>query len=123
VPSTVQFERFPEVGVPRTGVTRVGDVANTKAPEPVSSVTAAAKFADEGVAKKVATLAPRPDTPVETGSPVQFVKVPDDGVPNTGVVNVGDVNVLLVMVVVLVAVTTLDGVMIPDRVVIFTTPQ
>ena len=27
----------PEAGVPRAGVTRVGEVANTKAPEPVSS--------------------------------------------------------------------------------------
>jgi len=42
VPSTVQFDSVPLVGVPRTGVTKVGDVANTKEPEPVSSVTAAA---------------------------------------------------------------------------------
>jgi len=76
---------------PNTGVVRVGDVANTKSPEPVSSVTAAAKLADEGVAKKVATLAAKPDTPVEIGRPVQLVKVPDVGVPNNGVVRVGEV--------------------------------
>jgi hypothetical protein len=34
----VQLARFPEEGVPRAGVTRVGDVANTAAPVPVSSV-------------------------------------------------------------------------------------
>ena len=74
---------------PNTGVVRVGDVANTKSPEPVSSVTADAKLADEGVAKKVATLAAKPDTPVEIGRPVQLVKVPEPGVPNTGVIKVG----------------------------------
>jgi hypothetical protein len=76
---------------PRLGVVKDGDVANTKAPLPVSSVTAAAKLADEGVAKKVATLAAKPDTPVEIGRPVQFVRVPEVGVPNNGVVKVGDV--------------------------------
>ena len=57
-------------GVPRLGVTRVGDVANTRLPDPVSSVTAEARLALDGVAKKVATPAPRPDTPVEIGRPV-----------------------------------------------------
>ena len=46
VPSAVQLDRLPEVGVPSTGVTKVGDVANTRAPEPVSSVTAAAICAE-----------------------------------------------------------------------------
>jgi hypothetical protein len=72
----------PDVGVPSTGVTSVGDVAKTKEPEPVSSVTAAARLDDDGVARKVATLEPKPDIPVLTGKPVQFVSVPDDGVPN-----------------------------------------
>jgi len=76
---------------PRVGVTRVGDVANTNAPLPVSSVTADAKLADEGVAKKVATLAAKPETPVEIGRPVQLVRVPEVGVPNNGVVRVGEV--------------------------------
>jgi hypothetical protein len=103
----VQLVRVPDVGVPRTGVTRVGDVANTLAPVPVSSVSAAAKFEDEGVAKNVATLAARPETPVDTGNPVQLVRVPEEGVPNTGVVRVGDVSVLLVNVSVEDTVTTL----------------
>jgi hypothetical protein len=87
----VQLVRVPDVGVPNNGVVRVGDVANTKSPVPVSSVTADNKLADEGVPKKVATLAAKPDTPVEIGSPVQLVRVPEVGVPNNGVVRVGDV--------------------------------
>jgi len=103
----VQLVSVPEVGVPNTGVTNVGVFANTSAPVPVSSLTAAAKFDEEGVAKKVATLPPRPDTPVEIGNPVQLVSVPDAGVPNTGVVKVGEVSVLLVKVSVEDVVTTL----------------
>lgn len=61
----------------------VGLLANTNAPEPVSSETAAAKFALDGVPKKVATPEPRPDTPVEIGKPVALVKVPEEGVPST----------------------------------------
>ena len=86
------------VAAPNTGVTRVGLVANTLTPEPVSSVNIVARLALDGVAKNVATLAASPETPVETGSPVQLVRVPELGVPNAGVVNVGDVNVLLVSV-------------------------
>jgi hypothetical protein len=67
-------------------------VAKTFAPVPVSSVNAAAKFADVGVAKKVATLVPSPETPVDIGSPVQLVSVPLEGVPRTGVTKVGDVS-------------------------------
>lgn len=85
----VQFVSVPLVGVPNTGVTKVGLVANTKAPEPVSSVREAARFADVGVAKNVATPTARPDTPVDIGSPVQLVNVPLVGVPRTGVTNVG----------------------------------
>jgi hypothetical protein len=87
----VQLVRVPEVGVPNNGVVRVGDVANTKRPDPVSSVTAVAKLAEDGVAKNVATLAAKPDTPVEIGRPVQLVSVPEDGVPKAGVVRTGDV--------------------------------
>jgi len=79
------------VATPKTGVTRVGVLANTLAPVPVSSVSAAAKLADEGVAKNVATLAAKPETPEEIGRPVQFVRVPEVGVPNNGVVRVGEV--------------------------------
>jgi hypothetical protein len=73
VPSTVQAESTPLVGVPSDGVTKVGDVANTKAPVPVSSVTAEAKFAEEGVPKNVATPAPRDVIPVP---PLAAGKVP-----------------------------------------------
>ena len=86
---SVQFVSVPLVGVPRTGVTNVGVFAKTRDPVPVSSVTAAARLDEEGVAKNVATFAPRPDMPVETGKPVQFVSVPLVGVPNIGVIRVG----------------------------------
>ena len=83
---------------PRVGVTNVGLLVNATVEEPDSSVNADARFADEGVARNVATFAPRPDTPVEIGRPVAFVSVPADGVPRSGVVNVGDVSVLFVRV-------------------------
>lgn len=87
----VQFVSTPDVGVPSKGVTSVGLVAKTRAPVPVSPVTAAARFADDGVARKVATPVPKPETPVEIGRPVQLVRTPADGVPNAGVVNDGEV--------------------------------
>jgi hypothetical protein len=79
-------------GVPKAGVTSVGDVANTKEPLPVSSVTVAAKLAEEGVAKNVATPVPKPETPVAIGKPVAFVKVAEEGVPKAGVTSVGEVD-------------------------------
>jgi hypothetical protein len=82
----------PEVGVPRIGVTNVGVLANTFAPVPVSSVSAAAKFALDGVVKNVATFAAKPETPVATGKPVQLVKVPLAGVPSAGATSVELVN-------------------------------
>jgi len=85
----VALVKVPLEGVPRAGVTKVGLLANTKAPVPVSSDTAEAKLADDGVPKKVATPVPKPLTPVEIGNPVAFVKVPDAGVPNAGVTKVG----------------------------------
>jgi hypothetical protein len=80
----------PDDGVPRAGVTSVGDVAKTKFPEPVSPVTAAAKLALEGVPSQVPTPVPKPVIPA-MGNPVPFVKVTADGVPKLGVVKVGDV--------------------------------
>ena len=74
------------------GVVSAGEVAKTASPDPVSSVNAAAKFAELGVARKVATFVPRPETPVETGKPVHDVSVPLEGVPRTGVTSVGDVK-------------------------------
>ena len=70
---------------------KVGLVAKTRGPDPVSSVTADARFADDGVAKNVATPVPRPLTPVLIGSPVALVSVAEDGVPSAGVTRVGDV--------------------------------
>ncbi len=87
----VRFVATPLEGVPRAGVTSVGDVANTTAPVPVSPVTAAAKLAVDGVARNVATPVPSPEIPVDTGNPVALVSVAADGVPRLGVVRVGDV--------------------------------
>ena len=90
--------KFPDklnevpVAAPMTGVTNVGVLANTKAPDPVSSVIAVAKLELDGVAKNVATPDPNPLTPVEIGKPVPFVKVTDVGVPKIGVTNVGLVD-------------------------------
>lgn len=55
------------------GLSSVGLVANTNAPVPVSSVTADARFADDGVPRKVATPLPRlviPVPPLATGKAV-----------------------------------------------------
>ena len=93
-------------GVPRFGVTKVGLVAKTNKPEPVSSVTAAAKLAEEGVAKNVATPAPRPETPVLIGKPVPFVSVTDEGVPKAGVTSVGEVDITTLPVPVMALLTS-----------------
>lgn len=96
--SPVTFVRTPLAGVPKAGVTRVGLVANTAAPVPVSSVIAAARLALLGVPRNVATPVPSPLTPVLIGNPVAFVRTPLAGVPRAGVVRVGAVRVLLVRV-------------------------
>jgi hypothetical protein len=88
----VQAEITPLATVPSAGVTNVGVLANTFAPVPVSSVSAAAKFALDGVVKNVATFAAKPETPVATGKPVQLVKMPEIGVPSAGATNVALVN-------------------------------
>ena len=111
----VQLAKLPEDGVPRAGVTNVGEVANTNAPEPVSSVIAAAKLALDGVPRNVATPAPKevmpvpplatdrvPVMPVVNGRPVQLVKVPELGVPRAGVTNVGEFDSTTFVVPVLV---------------------
>ena len=78
----MQFVNVPLDGIPKAGVTNVGLVANTKLPVPVSSVTADIKLAELGVARNVATPVPKPETPVEIGSPVPLVRVTEAGVPN-----------------------------------------
>ena len=93
------------------GAEIVGLVPNTAAPEPVSSVKAAARLALDGVPRNVAIPLPSevipvpplatgrvPVTPVVSGKPVTFVITPDAGVPRAGVVSVGLVKVLLVRV-------------------------
>ena len=77
-------------GVPRSGVTSVGLVANTSAPVPVSSVKAERRLADDGVASHVPTPAPRP-VRLEAGKFVQFDRSPEAGVPSTGVTSTGEV--------------------------------
>jgi hypothetical protein len=56
--------RLVAVATPSVGVTSVGLVAKTSDPDPVSSVTAAARFADEGVCIHVTTPLPSDVTPV-----------------------------------------------------------
>jgi hypothetical protein len=117
----VMFVPTKAEGVPRAGVTSVGDVANTKEPEPVSSVIAAARFAELGVPRSVATPVASPDTPVEMGSPVAFVRTPAEGVPRLGVTRTGLIRSALELTAVCIAVnsvsiseplTTFDG--LPD---------
>jgi hypothetical protein len=75
----------------RTGVpVKVGDALKTTLPVPVSSVRAAARLAEDGVANQVPTLVPRPVIP-EIGRPVALVRTSVDGVPRFGVVKVGEV--------------------------------
>ena len=83
----VAFVSVALVGVPNIGVTNVGLVANTKAPVPVSSVTAAARLALDGVPKKVAIPVPNdviPVPPEATPIGVDAVKVVN--APAAGVV-------------------------------------
>ena len=87
----VRLVATPDVGVPNKGVTNVGEVAKTAEPVPVSSVKAERRLAELGVARKVATPVPKPETPVLMGKPVAFVRVPLVGVPRIGVTKVGDV--------------------------------
>lgn len=85
-------ERLVPVAAPMTGVTRVGVVANTAEPVPVSSVKAVRKLVLLGVAKNVVMPVANPLTPVAIGKPVQLVKVPLAGVPSAGATNVELVN-------------------------------
>ena len=73
----VADDKTKVVGVPKLGVTNVGEVAKTAEPLPVSSVKAAARFADDGVPRKVATPLPKdviPVPPEATGSAEPSVK-------------------------------------------------
>ena len=92
VPLEIAGAVFVSIRLVIVALVIVGEEAKTFAPVPVSSVRHEARFALDGVAKKVATLVPRPETPVDIGSPVQLVSVPLEGVPRTGVTKVGDVS-------------------------------
>jgi hypothetical protein len=69
----------PEAGVPNAGVTNVGLLLNTLAPDPVEVVTPVPPLETPSV----------PVIPVDKGRPVAFVRTPDAGVPNAGVTSVG----------------------------------
>ena len=68
------------LGVPKAGVTRVGEVLKTTLPVPVLEVTPVPPLATGKV----------PVTPVDKGRPVAFVKTKDEGVPRAGVTKVGE---------------------------------
>jgi len=72
---------LPEVGVPRSGVTKVGEVLKTTEPEPVEVTTPVPPFVTGSV----------PVMPVVKGKPVALVKTPEVGVPRAGVTKVGEV--------------------------------
>ena len=83
VPVTPAVKDSPEqlVNVPEEGVPRAPPLVTNAPAEPTLT------------AKAVATLVPRPDTPVAMGKLVQLVRVPEAGVPRIGEVRVGDAKV------------------------------
>ena len=87
----VVLVNVPDVGVPRIGVTSVGDVDSTVLPEPVEVVTPVPPFATGRVPVTCVVRLTVPDRAL-VGYPVQLVRVPEVGVPRTGVTSVGDVD-------------------------------
>jgi hypothetical protein len=85
---TVTLFRLVAEATPRTGVVSDGLVLNTRFPEPVSSVTAVARLALVGVARKVRTPVPAP-VRFAVAYPVVLARLPEDGVPSAGVTRVG----------------------------------
>ena len=75
----VAFVRTIAEGVPRAGVTSVGEVLRTTPPVPVGTA-----------ARAVAMPVPSPTTPVEIGKPVPLVRTTAEGVPSAGVVSTGE---------------------------------
>jgi hypothetical protein len=84
----VKLVTVPLEGVPSAPLNRTG--------APVDPVL---------TAKAVAIPVPKPETPVEIGRPVAFVKVALEGVPRIGVIKVGEVARTLLPVPVLVTLT------------------
>lgn len=106
----VALVRTMALGVPSAGVTRVGEVASTAAPEPVvvaaiiclealepSTTAEVGITAPFTLTTDVVQVAPALVTsPVNAGrapqgSPVAFVRLMAEGVPSAGVISVGDV--------------------------------
>jgi len=108
VPAGIPVKSMLVPDVVATGVPRVNPAA-PQAPSPRQNV-----LADADVPEFKFVTGKLPVTPVVSGNPVADVSTKVVGVPKLGVVSTGLVSVLLVSVVVLVAVTTLLGVMIPD---------
>ncbi len=71
----VVFVRMPDAGVPRAGVTRVGEFEKTATPVPVSSERTPASWAEVVAAKN-----PRFFAEVATAEPISSVNVPMPGV-------------------------------------------
>lgn len=102
MPSTVQLDKFPEVGVPKIGVVSVGDVASTLLPVPVlvtlttfllaSNANAVDAVSPDNVtvldaatvvnAPVVGVVAPTVPLMLILAVPVRLVTVPLDGVPS-----------------------------------------
>ena len=82
----MQLDKSPLVGVPKSGVVRLGDVANTSKPEPVSSVMAVARLALDDAPSHVAM----PDAsdvmpvPPEPAGSVPDTSVASDTAPKVG---------------------------------------
>jgi hypothetical protein len=125
----VAFVNVALEGVPKFGVTKVGDVANTAKPDPVSSVNAPANWDDVKDPKDVA-LPTEVTAPVRlalvvtlpavklAAVPVMFVPTRTEGVPKLGVTSVGEVDntVLPAPVEVVVPVPPLETAKVPARV-------
>ena len=108
MPEGIPVKSISVPDVELTGVPRVKPAA-PQAPSPRQNVVA-----DAEVPEFRFVTGKFPVTPVVSGNPVALVSTKVVGVPRFGVVSTGLVNVLFVSVSVLVAVTTLVGVMIPD---------
>lgn len=82
----VRFVTVPLEGVPRAGVTRAGELANTSAPEPVSSLITPASSA-EVVAAKAESLSVVTTKVLEAGMvvPLSVVVLDDDRLVNAPV--------------------------------------
>lgn len=99
----LQLAKLPVDGVPRAGVTNVGEFANTLAPLPVLSVRAVARLAEVKDPKEVTLLPLELTAPERLGIvltvvavklvavPVILVPTRVEGVPRFGVIKVGEV--------------------------------